>query len=64
MAKYTMTAEQKKEQRAYEISNAVSTLQRAEQIKNNPTLMREVKKQVADMSRAIGGSKTPPKKKK
>lgn len=60
---YRPSAEQKKEQRQYEISNAVSTLQRAEQIKKDPALMREVRKQVSAMSKAVGNTRSPKKKK-
>ncbi len=64
MAAYTKTAQQKKEERQYEINSAVSTLQRAEQIKRDRSLMMEVKKQVQQMSLAVGATKTTPKKKK
>lgn len=59
-----MTAAQKKEQRQYEVSNALSTLQRAEQIKRDKGLMKEVQKSAADLTRAVGGANRPPAKKK
>lgn len=59
-----MSAADKKQQRKWEVDNAMSTLQRAEQIKKDPSMMREVRKAATELSKAVGASKIPPKKKK
>lgn len=64
MAQKGMSATQKKQERQWQVDNALSTLQRAEQIKKDSRLMAEVKKSAAELSRAVGGTRTPAKKKK
>lgn len=67
MAKSTqprMSAEQKKQEREWQVRDAMSTLQRAEQIKRDPSLMKEVKKSASELVKAVGSSRTPAKKKK
>lgn len=67
MAKTSMpraSAEQKKQERQWQVDSALSTLQRAEQIRKDASLMRDVRKSAAALTKAVGAPKMPPKKKK
>lgn len=48
----------KSQERKWEIENAISTLKRAEEIRKNSTLMRDVKKSVMDLQKSIVGMPT------
>lgn len=52
------------EQRQYEINDAVRTLQRAEQIKNDKGLMAGVQKAAIELSKIAGKPSSGPKNKK
>lgn len=46
-----------KQEKKWEIEDALRTLQRAEEIRKNPTLMSGVKKSIVDLQKmAFGGS--------
>lgn len=45
----------KSESRRWEVENAINTLQRAEQIRKDSALMRDVKKSVMDLEKSIMG---------
>lgn len=60
----TISAEQKKQERQWQVDNALQTLQRAEQIKKDAGLMRDVRKSASDLTKAVGANRTPSKKKK
>jgi hypothetical protein len=64
MAKQTMNAAQKKQERQWQIDSALQTLQRAEQIRNDRPLMKEVQKAATNLTKAVGVSKPPVKKRK
>lgn len=64
MAKQTMNAAQKKQERQWQIDSALQTLQRAEQIRNDRPLMKEVQKAATNLTKAVGASKPPVKKRK
>ena len=46
----------KAQERRWEVESAISTLQRAEQIRKDASLMRDVKKSVMDLEKSIMGS--------
>lgn len=52
----------KAQERKWEIESAISTLQRAEQIRKDSTLMRDVKKSVMELQKSIVGMPTKRKK--
>lgn len=58
-----MSASQKKQERQYQVDNALSTLKRAAEIRNDPSLMRDVKKAATDLAKSVG-SPTATKKRK
>jgi hypothetical protein len=57
-SKSTISGPSKSESRRWEIESAISTLQRAEQIRKDSALMRDVKKSVMDLEKSIMGSNT------
>jgi hypothetical protein len=52
----TISGVSKSESRRWEVESAISTLQRAEQIRKDSALMRDVKKSVMDLEKSIMGS--------
>ena len=46
----------KSQERKWEVENAISTLKRAEEIRKDAGLMRDVKKSVIDLQKSIIGS--------
>ena len=56
----------KKKIDSWEVNDAMHTLKRADEIRKNPTLMGEVKKSVANLSKMVSGGsvKSTGKKKK
>lgn len=62
------SAQQKKQERQWEVDSALSTLKRAQEIRQNSSLMKEVKKAATDLAKSVGAGQsnrsTPPKKKK
>lgn len=52
----------KSQERKWEVESAISTLQRAEQIRKDSGLMRDVKKSVMELQKSIIGSPTKRKK--
>jgi hypothetical protein len=65
MTKKTETAYAKQE-RQYQVENAMSTLKKAADIRKDPALMRDVQKALQQVQAACGvkGKATPVKKKK
>jgi hypothetical protein len=62
-----MSSEDTKRQRQWEVEDAMRTLQRAEQIKRDGGMMRDIKKAAMDLNKLVMGgptkSKPTPKKK-
>lgn len=52
----------KSEERKWQIESAISTLKRADEIRKDASLMRDVKKSVMDLEKSIMGSTTNKKK--
>jgi hypothetical protein len=52
----------KSQERKWEIESAISTLKRADEIRKNPSLMRDVKKSVMDLEKSIMGGSLKTKK--
>jgi hypothetical protein len=57
-SKSTVPMVSKSESRRWEVESAISTLQRAEQIRKDSALMRDVKKSVMELGKSIMGSNT------
>jgi len=55
-SKVTILRPAKSEERRWEIESAISTLKRADEIRNNPSLMRDVKKSIIDLEKSIMGT--------
>lgn len=61
----TVSAAQKKQERQWQVESALSTLQRADQIRKDKGLMADVKKAASSIAQAVGcNAKAAPKKKK
>jgi hypothetical protein len=58
-----MSAEDRRRQRQYEIDDAMRTLARAEQIKQDAELMGDVRKLAADLKRVAGREPKKPERK-
>ena len=58
----TLSSVNKAQERRWEVESAISTLQRAEQIRKDPSLMRDVKKSVMDLEKSIMGGTVKRKK--
>jgi len=54
--KLTPVKTNKSEERRWQVESAISTLQRAEQIRKDAALMRDVKKSVMDLEKSIMGT--------
>lgn len=52
-----------KQERQWQVQDAMTTIQRAEQLKKDKPLMQEVKKCAADLQKAVGRAPTPRKRK-
>ena len=52
----------KSEERRWQVESAISTLQRADQIRKDASLMRDVKKSVMDLEKSIMGGTVKKKK--
>lgn len=61
-----MTAGGRKREKQYQVDSAMSTLKRAEEIKRDPSLMRDVQKAATQLANAcsVKSRSTPAKKKK
>lgn len=64
MSKIKMSTAQAKQERQWQVDNALSTLQRADQIKKDKPLMAQVRKAASELQRAVGQPSRTPKKKK
>lgn len=57
-----MSADQAKQERQWQVDNAMSTLKRAEEIRRDPKLMSDVKKSAQSLIKSVGLNKPSPAK--
>jgi hypothetical protein len=60
----TSEAAYRKQERQYQVDNAMSTLKKAAEIKKDPALMRDVQKAIKQLQASCVGRPTPPPRKK